>query len=69
MDLFRVLQAARHEDPELDRVVGAFDEAEWVLLEDPRGYQGKAEAQARTTAARWRARLVELRVPATIKER
>jgi adenylosuccinate lyase len=68
VDLFRVLQAARREDPELDRVAGAFDEAEWALLEDPRSYLGMAEAQARATAARWRARLAEWRVPATTKE-
>ena len=69
VDLFRALQAARREDPELDQVAGAFDEVEWALLEDPRGYQGKAEAQARATAARWRVRLAEWRVPATTKER
>jgi adenylosuccinate lyase len=69
VDLFRALQAARREDPELDQVTGAFDEAEWALLEDPRGYRGKAEAQARATAARWRARLAEWRVLATTKER
>jgi len=63
VDLFHALQAARREDSELDRVAGAFDEAEWTLLEDLRSYQGKAEAQARAIAARWRARLVEWRVP------
>lgn len=59
LDLLQALEAARVQDPRLDRVAGALTPEERALLQDPSGYRGRAEAQARATAARWRARLTQ----------
>lgn len=58
-DLLQALEEARQRDPQLDQVAAALTPEERALLREPLRYQGRAEARARATVARWRARVAQ----------